>query len=117
MHISVCCRTGIKAVETLKNEAEALLAGKEIPDGGVYPHQIAFPLPHIGAFDEEGISEEERKMVNESRKIMHLPELKVSGITVRVPIFRCHGESVTAQFENELAPKKQRRSSVMLQAL
>ena len=45
-------------------------------------------------------------MVNESRKIMHLPELMVSGITVRVPIFRCHGESVTAQFEKELAPEK-----------
>jgi aspartate-semialdehyde dehydrogenase len=99
--------TGIKAVETLKNEAEALLTGKEISSGGVYPHQIAFNLlPHIGAFDDEGISEEEWKMVNESRKIMHLPELKVSGITVRVPIFRCHGESVTAQFENELAPEK-----------
>ena len=86
--------TGIKAVETLKNEAEALLAGKEMPGGGVYPHQIAFNLlPHIGAFDDEGISEEEWKMVNESRKIMHLPELMVSGITVRVPIFRCSPSS------------------------
>lgn len=102
--------TGIKAVNTLKNEAAAFLAGKEIPDGGdVYPHQIAFNLlPHIGAFDKDGISEEEWKMVNESRKIMHLPELRVSGITVRVPIFRCHGESVTAQFEKELTPEKAR---------
>ena len=101
--------TGIKAVEMLKNEAEAVLAGKEMPGRGVYPHQIAFNLlPHIGAFDDDGISEEEWKMVNESRKIMHLPELRVSGITVRVPIFRCHGESVTAQFEKELTAGKAR---------
>ncbi len=101
--------TGIKAVETLENEAAAVLAGKEMPTGSVYPHQIAFNLlPHIGAFDDDGISEEEWKMVNESRKIMHLPELKVSGITVRVPIFRCHGESITAQFEKELTPEKAR---------
>ena len=75
----------------------------------VYPHNIAFNLlPHIGPFDEEGISEEEWKMVNESRKIMHIPGLRVSGITVRVPIFRCHGESVTAQFERPLSPAEAR---------
>jgi aspartate-semialdehyde dehydrogenase len=67
------------------------------------PHQIAFNLlPHIGPFDDEGISEEEWKMVNESRKIMHIPDLRVSGITVRVPVFRAHGESVTAQFKTLL---------------
>ena len=47
-------------------------------------------------------------MVNESRKIMHLPELRISGITVRVPIFRCHGESVTAQFERPITPDEAR---------
>ncbi|MDD4159723.1 MAG: aspartate-semialdehyde dehydrogenase [Synergistaceae bacterium] len=99
--------TGMKAVETLKKESEAVLSERDCDSDGVYPHQIAFNLlPHIGAFDDDGISEEEWKMVNESRKIMHLPQLKVSGITVRVPVFRCHGESVTAQFEKELAPEK-----------
>ncbi len=47
-------------------------------------------------------------MVNESRKIMHIPDLRVSGITVRVPIFRCHGESVTAQFERPISPAEAR---------
>lgn len=101
--------TGIKAMEVLKKESEAVLGEKVVINEGVYPHQIAFNLlPQIGAFDDNGISEEEWKMVNESRKIMHLPELRVSGITVRVPIFRCHGESVTAQFEKELDPQRAR---------
>jgi aspartate-semialdehyde dehydrogenase len=39
---------------------------------------------------------------------MHLPDLKVSGITVRVPIFRCHGESITVQFKNKLTPQRAR---------
>ncbi|MGI6431532.1 MAG: aspartate-semialdehyde dehydrogenase [Synergistaceae bacterium] len=99
--------TGMKAVKTLKEQAETVLRGEAVRDDEVYPHQIAFNLlPHIGAFDDEGISEEEWKMVNESRKIMHLPGLKVSGTTVRVPIFRCHGESVTAQFEKDLSPER-----------
>ncbi len=96
--------TGKAAIESLRDGAKAALAGKSY-DEKVYPHGIAFNLlPHIGPFDDEGISEEEWKMVNESRKIMHLPELRVSGITVRVPIFRCHGESVTAQFARPITP-------------
>ena len=76
----------------------SLLFGHLTGKFGITGGQIAFNLlPHIGAFDDEGISEEEWKMVNESRKIMHLPGLRVSGITVRVPIFRCHGESVTGK--------------------
>ncbi|NLV82357.1 MAG: aspartate-semialdehyde dehydrogenase [Synergistaceae bacterium] len=101
--------TGINAVRTLTNEAKDVLEDKEVLKSEVYPHQIAFNLlPHIGAFDEEGISEEEWKMIYESRKIMHLPDLRVSGITIRVPIFRCHGESVTAQFKNKLTPERAR---------
>ena len=100
--------TGKAAIESLRDGAKAAIKGEDYKDG-VYPHGIAFNLlPHIGAFDEEGISEEEWKMVNESRKIMHLPSLRVSGITVRVPIFRCHGESVTAQFARPLCPDEAR---------
>ncbi|WP_455964454.1 aspartate-semialdehyde dehydrogenase [Cloacibacillus porcorum] len=100
--------TGKAAIESLRDGAKAAIKGEEYKDD-VYPHSIAFNLlPHIGAFDDEGISEEEWKMVNESRKIMHIPNLRVSGITVRVPIFRCHGESVTAQFERPLSPAEAR---------
>ena len=102
--------TGIKALNTLKNEAMAVEEGKEVIKSGVYPHQIAFNLlPHIGSFDDEGISEEEWKMVNESKKIMHLPDLRVSGITVRVPVFRGHGESITALFDKTLTPEHARK--------
>lgn len=100
---------GIKAVNSLMNGAKSALEGKEFENDGVFPRQIAFNLlPQIGSFDEGGISEEEWKMVNESRKIMHLPNLRVSGITVRVPVFRGHGESVTAQFERGLTPQRAR---------
>lgn len=100
--------TGVAAVEELSRGAGEVLAGREA-EPRVYPHPIAFNLlPHIGSFDEGGISEEEWKMVNESRKIMHLPELRVSGITVRVPVYRGHGESVTAQFGREISPDEAR---------
>lgn len=96
--------TGKAALDALANGARAILDEKE-PETVVYPHPIAFNmLPHIGAFDDEGISEEEWKMVNESRKIMHIPDLRVSCTTVRVPVFRGHGEVITAQFERELSP-------------
>lgn len=101
--------TGIDAVKALENETKSIIHEETISDSGIYPHQIAFNLlPHIGSFDENGVSEEEWKMVYESRKILHLPNLQVSGITVRVPVFRCHGESVTAQFQKELTPDKAR---------
>lgn len=101
--------TGIAAIDELSGGAGDVLAGRE-PKHEVYPHVIAFNLlPHIGAFDDGGISEEEWKMVNESRKIMHLPELRVSGITVRVPVFRGHGESITAQFKKEISPQQARK--------
>lgn len=100
---------GKKGLDALLNSARAVLDGKEYVNEGPFAHPIGFNLlPHIGPFDDEGISEEEWKMVNESRKIMHLPNLKVSGITVRVPVFRAHGESVTAQFERPLTPQRAR---------
>lgn len=100
--------TGREAVDALREGSKAVLEDKT-PHDEVYSHPIAFNLlPHIGSFDEEGISEEEWKMVNESRKIMHLPGLKVSGITVRVPVFYGHGESIICQFENALSPDEAR---------
>lgn len=101
---------GKKGVDALAREIKAYARDEEIkPDGKAFPRQIAFNLlPHIGPFDKDGISEEEWKMVNESRKIMHIPGLRVSGITVRVPVFHCHGESVTAQFKHEITPRHAR---------
>lgn len=65
-----------------------------------YPHPIAFNcLPHIDDFLENGYTKEEMKMVNESRKILHVPSLKVTATTVRVPVFYGHSESINLEFE------------------
>ncbi|MDP1808924.1 MAG: aspartate-semialdehyde dehydrogenase [Actinomycetota bacterium] len=90
--------TGRLAVEELLAQARAYLAGEPI-NAEIYPHQIAFNLlPHIDVFGADGYSNEERKMVNETRKIMDLPDLAMTATTVRVPIVVSHSESVNAEF-------------------
>src|SRR5262249_37065588 len=84
--------TGGPAVDELYAQTRALLAGEPAAPE-VYPHQIAFNvLPHIDAFLDNGYTKEEWKMVQETRKIMHLPELPVSATTVRVPVPIGHSE-------------------------
>lgn len=66
-----------------------------------FPHPIANNcLPHIDVFLENGYTKEEEKMINETRKILHHPELKVTATTVRVPVFDSHSESINIEFEN-----------------
>ena len=65
----------------------------------VFPHPIAFNLlPHVDSFLESGYTKEEVKMQDETRKIMHLPALRVSATCVRVPVYRAHSVAVTAEF-------------------
>jgi aspartate-semialdehyde dehydrogenase len=65
----------------------------------VFPHPIAFNLlPHVDSFVESGYTKEEVKMQDETRKIMHLPTLRVSATCVRVPVYRAHSVAVTAEF-------------------
>ena len=83
----------------LMNEVEALREGKAY-EPKVFSHQIAFNLiPQIGGEQFEGYTSEEMKMKNEGRKIMHLPELKVSCTCVRVPVVRSHSISVSCHFD------------------
>ena len=83
----------------LMNEVEALRGGKTY-EPKVFSHQIAFNLiPQIGGEQFEGYTSEEMKMQNEGRKIMHLPELKVSCTCVRVPVVRSHSISVSCHFD------------------
>lgn len=64
-----------------------------------FPHPIAFNLlPHVDSFLESGYTKEELKMQEETRKIMHLPTLRVSATCVRVPVYRAHSVAVTAEF-------------------
>ncbi|HOG13727.1 MAG TPA: aspartate-semialdehyde dehydrogenase [Synergistales bacterium] len=100
--------TGKEAIEELAGNSGAFLSGEE-GAASVYPHDIAFDvLPQIGGFDEDGVSEEEWKMIRESRKIMGIPGLEVRCTAVRVPVFRGHSEAVTAIFERVLTPGEAR---------
>lgn len=75
----------------------------------VFPYQIAFNLiPHIDVFEDNAYTKEELKMVYETRKIMHEPELMVSPTTVRVPVFRCHSEAINIETEKKLTAKEAR---------
>ncbi len=69
----------------------------------VFPHQIAFNcIPHIGGFQEGGETSEEQKIVLETRKLLGMPELRISATAVRVPTFSCHGESVNIECERPI---------------
>jgi aspartate-semialdehyde dehydrogenase len=91
--------TGAEAVRELEAQIQAHVAGRPI-EYKVYPTQIAFNcLPHIDSFGPDGYTGEESKMAQETRKIMGLPNLKISATTVRVPVVRAHSISVSAEFE------------------
>ncbi|OCA89587.1 MULTISPECIES: aspartate-semialdehyde dehydrogenase [unclassified Bacillus (in: firmicutes)] len=98
---------GAAAVEELNTQASDILAGKTVnpsilPVKGAEKHyQIAFnAIPQIDVFGENGYTFEEMKMVNETKKIMHLPSLQVAATCVRLPIAVGHSESVYIEIEN-----------------
>ena len=92
----------------LMNEVEALREGKTY-EPKVFSHQIAYNLiPQIGGEQFEGYTSEEMKMQNEGRKIMHLPELKVSCTCVRVPVVRSHSISVSLRFDRPVTVEQAR---------
>ena len=92
----------------LMEQVEALRDGKPI-EPKVFSHQIAFNLiPQIGSESFEGYTTEEMKMQNEGRKIMHLPELKVSCTCVRVPVVRSHSISVALHFDRPVSVQEAR---------
>jgi aspartate-semialdehyde dehydrogenase len=98
--------SGARGIEELKRQ----VAGKDLqPEPELYPHPIAFNLlPHIDAFLESGYTKEEAKMQDETRKIMHLPELRVSATCVRVPVYRAHSVAVSAEFERVISVERAR---------
>ena len=92
----------------LMNEVEALSKG-ETYEPKVFSHQIAFNLiPQIGGEQFEGYTSEEMKMQNEGRKIMHLPELKVSCTCVRVPVVRSHSVSIVVRTKEKISVERAR---------
>ena len=90
---------GAEGPVELMSEVEALSKGENYQPK-VFPYQIAYNLiPQIGGESFLGYTSEEMKMQNEGRKIMHLPELKVSCTCVRVPVIRSHSISVSCHFD------------------
>ena len=94
---------GAEGPVELHNQMNAIVNGGEITNS-VFQYQIAENvIPHIGGFLENGFTAEEMKMQNEGRKILHLPELKVTCTCVRVPVVRSHSISVTVLTEDKLS--------------
>ena len=94
----------------LMGEVEALTKGESY-EPKIFPYQIAYNLiPQIGGESFEGYTSEEMKMQNEGRKIMHLPDLKVSCTCVRVPVVRSHSISVSCHFDMPVTVEQVRQA-------
>ena len=90
---------GARAMEELKTLSQTVLDGGT-PQGEVLPYSLAFNLfLHNSPLQDNSYCEEEMKMVNETRKIMGLPDLKFTATCVRVPVLRAHSEAVNVEFE------------------
>lgn len=102
--------TGKKAVDELLDQSHALLHEREIEPPQVYAHQIAFnALPHAGSFAPgDDHTDEERKLINETRKILGNKSIRVSATCVRVPVVNGHSEAVNVQTRDDLSPERAR---------
>jgi aspartate-semialdehyde dehydrogenase len=98
--------TGARAVEELKAQAHAMLHEMEPPEPAVYPHRLAFNvLPQVETFkDGDDYTTEERKVIAESRKILGLPELRITATCARVPVMNCHSEALNVETREDLSP-------------
>ena len=91
---------GVKGYNDLKNGVN-----------GAAPQKFPYPiygnvLPHIDVFLENGYTKEEMKMVNETRKILHRPDMRITATTARVPVFHGHSESINVEFEKPFELKE-----------
>lgn len=99
---------GARAMEEMKAQAQAILAG-ETPKTEIFPYPLAFNLfPHNSPLNDQGYCEEEMKMVNETRKIFGAPALRVSATCVRVPVLRAHSEALNLEFDQPFSVAKAR---------
>ncbi|WP_437342338.1 aspartate-semialdehyde dehydrogenase [Jeotgalibacillus marinus] len=99
---------GVHAIDEMKNQSQSILNGEK-PEAKILPVKGAdhhFPIafnvvPQIDVFDSNGYTFEEMKMINETKKIMHMPSLKVSATCVRLPVETGHSESVYIEVDEE----------------
>ena len=99
---------GVQGIEALREESLAWARGEAITPKH-FAHQIAFNLiPAIDKFAPDGYSGEELKLVNETRKILELPDLLMAPTTVRVPIFTCHSVALNVETESKITAARAR---------
>ena len=99
---------GVNGIKELNQQIKDISEGKDV-EINTFQHQIAYNvIPQIGSFNEMGYSQEEMKLLNEGRKILHNPDLKVNCTCVRVPVYRSHSESITIETEKEITVEKAR---------
>ncbi|MBE6469920.1 MAG: aspartate-semialdehyde dehydrogenase [Coriobacteriaceae bacterium] len=102
---------GVPGMRALEAEIAAMGRGEELPAPSAFAAQLASNLiPQIGGEKFAGYTSEEMKLQDEGRKIMHLPELRVSCTCVRVPVLRSHSESITLEFERAVSLEEIRRA-------
>jgi aspartate-semialdehyde dehydrogenase len=101
--------TGKAAIDELRDQTHAILHGQE-PSASIYPHQIAFnALAQAGSFAAgDDHTDEERKLINETRKILGDPEIRVSATCIRVPVVTGHSEAVNVETKQPLSPERAR---------
>lgn len=99
---------GALALNEMREQTQAVLNGQPI-DPRAFPYQIAFNvIPQIDVFEEGDYTKEEWKMVYETQKIMHAPEIAVSATCVRVPVAYSHSEAIHADFTEPMTAKEAR---------
>jgi aspartate-semialdehyde dehydrogenase len=101
---------GAAAMEELSAQTMAVFNQKTVSPKN-FTHQIAFNcIPHIGGFKDDGYTSEEHKIMQESRKLLDLPELRITATAVRVPTLSCHGESIQVETQNPVAADEAREA-------
>jgi aspartate-semialdehyde dehydrogenase len=100
---------GAKAMAELEQQARDWAAGKPLKVEK-FAYQLLFNvIPHIDVFMDGGYTKEEIKVIKETQKIMHAPEMKITATTVRVPVLRAHSESVNIETEKKLTADEVRK--------
>ena len=99
---------GSAPMAELQEQSRDVLEGKKVQPQAI-AHQIAFNvIPHIDRFLDDGYTYEEQKMLQETRKIMHAPDIRLSATCVRVPVYVSHSAAVHIEFERSMAPDEAR---------
>lgn len=101
---------GASAMKELADQYEQIVKGEK-PVVEKFSAQLAYNvIPHIDVFTDNGYTKEEMKMFNETRKIMHAPDLSVSAMCVRVPVLRAHSEAIWIETERPITPQEARHA-------